>query len=172
MKNIEISDKNYERLGGHAKVFETPDGVISRLLDYFEQGSTGMTESKQSIPSLTQSRSYSKYLFEEELYGKGRLVLAVMKSYCNKHQEISIDELKEIFPDHLQGSIGVFSPVSRAIKIRDNGPRKQKRHFIKPEEIISISDGDIAVCTEWGAGNIDNFIEQSKKQDFNIEIQQ
>jgi len=173
METIKIGDETYRRLGVHARGFETPDSVITRLLDYFDQ--QGLSElpdaqSSASAPTRLQGKSYSKYEFEGQMLGKGRLVLAVIKSYCKKHPDVTFRELIEAFPNHLQGSIGVVAPISKAIEIVERSPRKQRRHFIKPSEIIKISDGDVAVCTEWGSGNIDNFVDHAEMLGFRINL--
>jgi len=172
METIKISDETYQRLGVYARGFETPDSVITRLLDYFDlQGEPELPDSKTTgAIQSQQGRSYAKYHFEGQLLGKGRLVLAVIKSYCQKHADLSYEALKDAFPDHLQGSLGVIAPLSKAIEIVEKSPRKQRRHFIKPDEMVSLVGGDIAVCTEWGAGNIDNFIEHAKSYGCEIDL--
>jgi hypothetical protein len=170
METIKISDESYTRLGVHANGFETPDSVITRLLDFFDHQGMSELPAGEPVADVTQQgRSYSKYQFEGELYGKGRLVLAVVKAHCEKHSDLSLDGLKDAYPDTLQGSVGVVTTISKALEIVERSPKKQKRHFIKPEELISVADGDIAVCTEWGSGNIDNFIERARLHGFDIQ---
>ena len=40
---------------------------------------------------------------------------------------------------------------------------------MKDNEIIQIADADIAVSTEWGKGNIDNFILAARDQGMEID---
>lgn len=105
------------------------------------------------------SKDTTKYLFKGRTYGKSRLVLAVVSDYVNTHREMSFDNLKEIFPDSLQGSLGVFATHDSAIK-REDG----RRYFTNGDEVLVTSDNiQIAVCNQWGASyNIEKFIKAAK----------
>ncbi|MBT3205207.1 MAG: hypothetical protein HOM14_03905 [Gammaproteobacteria bacterium] len=168
--NIEISEETYNLLGKYAEGFETPESVIKRLLNFYEKTNSNQLSGESSkIQSIVNTRKYTKYEFKDGQFGKGRLVLAVLKTYCHQNQDITFDELKMQFPKHLQGSHGVFAPLQDAKRIADD--TGHKRHFIKNDEIISLKDGEIAVCTEWGVGNIDDFIDQAISLGYEIKIQ-
>ena len=64
--------------------------------------------------------------------------------------------LKGVFNDGLQGSTGVIAtPIEARNKRRD----AEKRFFVK--DALYLKDGkEIWVCTQWGVGNIDRFIEK------------
>ena len=170
--NIEISEETYNQLSVHAEGFETPESVIKKLLDFFENTNLDNSheENMTKVNTIVNSRQYTKYRFNNRIFGKGRLVLAVIQSYCSENQDISFNELEMHFPKHLQGSHGVFAPLHNAKLIADS--TGHKRHFIKENEIISIKDGEIAVCTEWGAGNIDSLINTALSLGFEIEVQE
>ena len=108
--------------------------------------------------NLSSSRDFSKYIFNGMMLKKNRLVLEVVKHYVANHPNISYAELEAAFPKRYQGAKGVFTTVETAQAGRDI------RHFIKPEEIIQLSDCQIAVCTQWGKGNIENFIKLAKEK--------
>lgn len=116
--------------------------------------------------NLNSTRDTTKYSFQDEKYGKGRLVLAVLKDYCQKNPNITFSELENVFPKHLQGSKGVFSTLEEANQIRASSGRK--RHFLEPEELIATLDSTIAVSDQWGIGNISKFIERAKSQGYKI----
>ncbi|MDJ0845055.1 hypothetical protein [Crocosphaera sp.] len=117
------------------------------------------------------SRNYdrTKYKFKDNIYGKNRLVLAVVKDYVENHPNIQYSELKTAFPDNLQGSkFGVILTLEEAKKIQET--TGYKRHFIKDEQVINLANNlKIAVSTQWGIGNIHNFIQTAKKLGFKIE---
>ena len=92
------------------------------------------------------------YIFNGNTYGKGRLVLAVIEQYVCDNPGISKEELEERFPTVLQGSIGVFSSIEEAEE-----KYKSKRHFVKSP--IKLSNATIAVCSQWGIGNIELFLQ-------------
>ncbi|REL34698.1 hypothetical protein [Thalassotalea euphylliae] len=107
----------------------------------------------------SNSKDTTKYLFDGEEYGKGRLVLAVIQRHIELNSEISYAELAKQFPKRCQGSKGVFTSATEANEIYTSTGRK--RHFIAPEELIELSDSTIAVCTQWGVKNIDKFISRA-----------
>ena len=114
----------------------------------------------------------SKYLFNGTHYGKGRLVLAVVKQYVEDNSSTSFSGLEKIFPKSCQsaslkgkGVLGVFTTIENAKEIAQT----RKRHFLRSEELIKLEDDSIiAVCTQWGIGNIDKFIEIARVLGYQI----
>lgn len=109
------------------------------------------------------SKDHSRYIFNGQEFGKGRLVLAVIKDYVRNNPAISYNELKTKFPDNLQGT-ETFTTIEHAIGKRD------RRNFLKEDELIPLIDETIAVSTEWGAHNIGRFLKQCEKLGIEIEI--
>lgn len=102
-------------------------------------------------------RDFTKYTFNGSTYGKNRLVLAVIKDYVSKNLDITFSSLEKIFPKTLQGS-ETFTTEEIAKNKRD------RRNFIKPEELITLKDSVIAVSTQWGRGNIERFVKHAIKK--------
>ena len=161
---IRVPLKIYERLEQHANGFDTPANVIERLLNFYD-GIENTTSSDEG-DVVKSKRNISKYTFENNPYGKGRLVLAVVKSYVSNKLGTSFNDLQELFPKHLQGSSCVFNLYSDAQDVYER--TGHKRHFIKSDEIIKLSDCEIAVSTEWGKGNIDDFIAATQSLGYEI----
>lgn len=109
----------------------------------------------------------TKYLFNQSKLGKSRLVLEVIKFYVDNHGKVSFNELASIFPLNLQGIQGVFKTIEEATEIYNK--TGHKRHFIKPNEQIKLSDSIIAVSNQWGIGNITGFINHAKELGYKIE---
>lgn len=63
-----------------------------------------------------------------------------------------------VFPKGLQGSIGVVKPV-KDTHINCQDPQKI---FLDNDSIIHTTTEDCAVCSQWGIGNINNFIDKAK----------
>lgn len=99
----------------------------------------------------------SKMRFEGKSYGKGRMVLAVVQSYAKKHPHLTASELRAQFPDELH-SLGVVQPV-RVAKAKS---RKHRRFFLRDSEVIKLRDRTVAVCSDFGATNIDKFLERAR----------
>ncbi|MBQ1196937.1 MAG: hypothetical protein IIX44_11900 [Clostridia bacterium] len=109
--------------------------------------------------TASQGKDFSKYLFEGKTYGKSRLVLAVVQKYVEDYHPATFEELEEAFPGSLQGSLGTVKRIEDVPdKYKGNGG--VKRYFIKEDEIIYLSSGEqVIVCTQWGASNLEKFIE-------------
>jgi RecB family endonuclease NucS len=108
------------------------------------------------------AKDYSKYEFRGKEYKKNRYVLAVLKTYVEEHPSITFAELKSVFPDKLiyPNKLGVFTTQKEAEEIVARTGRT--RHFLKPEELIHLTDQTISVCNQWGTGNIENFAQHAR----------
>ncbi len=167
-QNIKISDELYSRLAKHAEGFDTPVNVIERLLNHYE----GIPEAEISRGNNNWNsrgqKDTSKYLFNGNKYGKGRLVLAVVKEYISQNSDVSFSDLLSKFPKHLQGSTGVIDNHDVVQEKFKN--IRHKRHFLESDEIIQLSDCSAVVSTEWGIANIENFISQAESLGFSIDF--
>lgn len=112
-------------------------------------------------------RDTSKYLFNGESLGKGRLVLAVVKRHCEKNPSITFSQLEKTFPKNCQGSSGVFTTFENASDVLASSGRK--RHFLNADELIQIEGATIAVSSQWGIGNIEKFISCANQEGYLIE---
>lgn len=123
------------------------------------------------------ARDITKFSFNgKDKLAKNRLVLEVIKQYVDSQQEVSYTELKKVFPDKLQGSIGVIKNEQDLIqweKNKKDSNKRKNRFFTDEKDIIRLVNNEkIYVCTEWGAGekeNILSFINHVKnKLDYKI----
>ena len=107
---------------------------------------------------------YSRYCFQGEMYGKSQLVLAVVKAYVKDNPSITYSTLKSIFYDRLQGSTGV---VATPDEVRAKRKDPEKRYHTK--HTIYLKNEAVWVSTQWGIGNIDNFINRAISLGYKIE---
>lgn len=114
----------------------------------------------------SSAKDTTKYIFNGASHGKGRLVLAVLKKYVEDNPQVTYSELESIFNKNLQGSSGVFSTQHDAEEIYAKTSRW--RHFLKPEELIRLTDSTIAVSSQWGVGNIDRLIKKARELGYKI----
>ena len=117
------------------------------------------------------SKDYSKFRFNGYSYNKGRLVNAVIKKLIEDKPQTTFSELKQIFPEKIQGSsMGVFDIKEKAEEIYRRTNRI--RYYIKPDEVIQLADKVlISTSTQWNSENIKTFIEYSKKQGYSITVE-
>jgi len=114
-------------------------------------------------------KDYSKYTFKGTQYGKGRLVQAVVKDYVQTNPGISFEELFLVFPHELaRHKFGVFDRIEVAEKYFIDSGNKYKRFYMNEEDIITLSDAKIVVCSQFGKDNMDPFLEACKKLELEI----
>lgn len=107
------------------------------------------------------NKDFSKYKFNGNEFGKGRLVLEVVAYYCKNNTDVNALNLKNKFPKDLQPRLDIVILFSEF----DNNPNLMIRYFTKENEIITLNNGEkVVVCNQWGVGNIDNFINYAKKE--------
>lgn len=148
------------------------DFQISIATD-LERNSTFILDRPNTIGSSTlrnvdrAGQDTTKYLFNGTIYGKGKLVLAVVKKYMQDNPATSAQLLLTVFPKELQGSRGVVKLVSEThINCQD----PEKRFFLRPNDIIQTATQECAVCSQWGIGNIDRLINKARSLGMKIDI--
>ena len=115
------------------------------------------------------ARDTSKYYFKNEFYGKGRLVLEVIKDFVDRNKAIGYSALLEAFPKELQGTYGAFDVLSSLERNGEGAGLERSRYFQKADEVIRIAENlEIVVCSQWGKGNIERFIERARELGFDI----
>lgn len=116
----------------------------------------------------TKKKDYTKYILngdKKHLFGKGRLVLEIIKRYLESHPEISFDELRKVFPDSLRKTkFALLHVVELSSKVKPE--HRYSRYF---KETLSCNDGEVVVSSQWGIGNIDYFIQEVEKLGYTID---
>ena len=104
-------------------------------------------------------------------FEEGKLALAVLQDYCSKN-ECTFNELKEIFPDEVQGdkdyikqkiggNTGVFDTFVEA---------KDREDYFASLAPITIKDATIVVSNSWGERNLPIFIEKAEAVGYTISL--
>ena len=118
--------------------------------------------------AIESTRDKTKYLFNDKLLGKGRLVFEVVKHYTATNEHLTFEELQNKFPSNLQGSTGVINSLD-FVNQKYSGSKK-KRHFVDNDDILVSADGiQFVVSTEWGIGNINNIVELARNENYDIQ---
>ena len=114
-----------------------------------------------------RQRDLTKYRFNGTLYGKGRLVHAVVKAFLQDKPKTTFEDLKIAFPDSCQGSWGVIALQEKGQEVFDRSGHY--RYFIDESDELTTGDQKrIVGCNEWGVGNIGRFIERAQDLGFQI----
>ncbi len=115
--------------------------------------------------TASSSRDMTKYQFLGKVYNKRQLVLAIVTHYFQTHPNATFDQLRQIFPDTIHNSYGVVALLDSA-KARGGA----RRYFLNEEQLLKTEEGKtIAVCNQWGIGNISPILEIAKSQGYQIE---
>ena len=116
--------------------------------------------------AVRSSRDTTQYEFLGQVYNKRNLVLAVVTYYLHEHPQLTLDELRQIFPDSLHSSFGVIALMEKALE------KGQKRYFLDESQILRTGDNQtVAVCNQWGIGNIGPFLDIAKQLGYDITVQ-
>lgn len=102
------------------------------------------------------NRDFSKFEFKGEIYNKARLVNKVIRTFVEEDPSISFAELESSFPQNIQGSSGIFDKEENAQEVYNR--TGHKRHYLKSDELIKLSDSIIATSNQWGLSNITKFV--------------
>ena len=144
-----------EDMGGIEVTKEIDDEISEEIVDI-----------EDSSIHRNKQKDYSQYSLDgQQPYGKGPLVLAVVKAYIEKHPNITLKELQTVFPKYLQGGTGVVETYEY-FKLKYADPKK--RCFANNNDLINLKGEKIAVCSQWGISNINDFIEKARKLGFDI----
>ena len=118
---------------------------------------------------------FTKYIFNEKEYGKGKLVLAVVRQYIADNN-VDYSTLLEVFPSALQGGFGVFISEENAENKLEDGNYVGDRYFVKDNEKLTTADGvKIYVSNQWGTkengpGNFDRFLDKAVELGYDIHV--
>ena len=131
------------------------------------QSQTRWSENSIATARSNNSRRRGKsYSFEGVIaHNKRRFVFEVVKYYIHSNPSISYDELIKQFPPELNynkanGVIQLYSNVERKCEINH---KTRNYFFLKPEDILELSDGTkVVVHSQWG-DDFSNFLEVARK---------
>jgi len=113
------------------------------------------------------SKDYTRYIFNGSSFNKRKLVLAVIQKWVDENDPKSLSDLLQVFPQEVRGS-GLFVSEQDAKEIYER--QNIYRHFLGENEILEFQDSTrYAISNQWGKGNIERFIEQSRKIGYAIE---
>lgn len=161
---LDQSDKDilFRQLDSFAKIVRADLDLPHTSLDLDPEL---VSEMKATVVAASKTtRNYDKYEFSGEVYGKGRLVLAVVQKVAKERNVNSFDDLETLFPKSWQ-SLGKIRKSKQAgvVFSKEDADQNELRHFSRPDEVIQLTNGDCAVVNnQWGVDNVEYFIEQAK----------
>ena len=142
---------------------------VRAALNIFGEAMRGEEYEKvKVVRAATPGKDFSKYAFEGNIYGKSRLVLAVVRKYVEEHRPATFDELEDAFPSSIHGSLGVVRRIED-VSDKYKGVGGIKRYFV--EDVICLASGEqVIVCTQFGVTNTEKFVDHAmNKLGYSIE---
>lgn len=131
------------------------------------EGKKKKTPAVKKDPNAPRIRDRRGYEFNGEVYGKGPLVLAVIRHHVENNPDINYNKLKSAFPDELLKSYGIFKRLDQA----QEASKKRKRYFLKETQLVSVGDCKVAVCNQFTSSNIGAFLEKAREMGYEIKEQ-
>lgn len=126
------------------------------------------TEVKAEPAKKTVGRNTGTFKFNGTSYNKGKLIHAVVVAHVAKNKNITLNKLKEAFPDTLLKRFGIFQTVENA---REISGAKYDRYFFKDEMQIKLKDAVLVTCNQITGENILPFLEAAATLGYTIEAE-
>ena len=149
----------------HEKNKDLFDAVLTALANDEELPDADRKKIKDAIAATKKE----KYLFNDQEYGVGPLVLAVVKKYNEDYKPKDFSELENAFPKKLLKGKNVVQLLS-ATSEEDRGEKGgRKRYFSNADQIIKVNGAvEVLVSNQWTKELIPEFIKQATKLGYTI----
>lgn len=149
-----VTDEQYRKLENRVDELEKKLLLLSKQYSSLYMKKDVLQMSGSSSSPEKNRRDTTRYTFDDHVYCKRDLVLACVRKYADDHPGITGAELTEVFPDYVQGSLGIVRKVIEAERYSNaNG-----RFFFSDSDILYLPDGRFVVCAQWDKNNIDRFV--------------
>ena len=111
-------------------------------------------------------KDITRYKIDGRMLNKRQLVLECIQKYVREHPEITFHEMQEIFPDYIQGSLGVLRSVEEAERYKD----ATGHYFFEDANIVTLKGMQYVICKDWTVKNINRFINVMRSLGQEIDI--
>ena len=158
-----VTDSQYKELEKRVEELE-------KKLNYMSQQFSRLMflGDKPSDPvriSVESKKDTTKYLLDNKLYCKRRVAYECVRKYVDENDIKTYDEIIKVFPDHLQGSLGVIKPIEMAEKYSN----AHRRFYFSDEDILLFDDKRYVVCSQWEKKNISKLLKVASDLGYQIQ---
>ena len=123
-----------------------------------------LKKTKKDIAPPQSRKDVTRYLFQGKQLNKRQLVLECIKQYITDTNITDATVLIELFPDHLQGSMGVI----RAVEEAERYLNATEHYFFGDNDVLHLDTGLYVVSKDWTYKNIGQFIEVMETAGYSI----
>jgi hypothetical protein len=122
--------------------------------------------------TMKSARDFTQYTFDGQTFGKGRLVLALIRRYIADHPGTDFAALREAFPDALQADSPLQFSTAQVVvaKLADVADGDRQRFFDKADELIDVADAKVVVSREWNRHNILNVLARAESLGYQVKL--
>ena len=158
-----VTDEQYRELLEKYNELNKKYAQMSRDIAAIKM-SIDVVKARRNTDNDIVQKDITRYSFQGKTFNKRRLVLECIKQYIMDTGTNKADALLELFPEHIQGSLGVIRRAEEAEKYEGAA----ERYFFNDDEVLDLDTGIYVVSKDWTINNIDRFINQMKKLGYEI----
>lgn len=159
-----VTDAQYKELQQQVKELEKRIDFLSiqmsRMMFKSEASSTAVSTTCRSL----SKRDVTKYKFKGKLYCKRRIAYVCVMTYIQENNIKEYNDVIKVFPDYLQGSLGVVKPIELAEKYAN----AHRRYYFADDDIIYLSGRQYVVCSQWEKKNIHRILSVAQELGYDI----
>ena len=173
--------------GNYCIGYDAPQLVKDRWLDYVKNSKTLDGRKLHLFDTLMETDAY---LYENELYEDDDLVWQVMKDYTESHPELTLDEIKDAFPNYLNKDFTMYDvwpkadsyeAAKKAFESRDRSHLRnnianklrdgdETRFCYEEDQILHAADTDFVISDYWHPDSMPGFLEAAADAGIKIEL--
>ncbi|SDB25185.1 hypothetical protein SAMN02910317_01222 [Ruminococcaceae bacterium FB2012] len=159
-----ISDSQFNELKNQVLTLENEVKRLSREISRLLLKGDANNYNVSPVNNLSK-KDTTKYRFEGKVYCKRRVVYACIKKYITDHNITAYQDLISVFPDYIQGSLGMIKTADEA-NLYSNAHR---RFYFCDDDIVILDGKPHVICSQWEKKNIERFLKVAEKLGYEIE---
>ena len=158
-----VTDSQYKELKEQVKELERRiDNLSLQLSRLILKNDVSKVQTNRKELS---KKDTTKYLFDNKILCKRRIAYECVKKYVVDNNIVSYSELLRVFPDYLQGSLGVVKPI----EIAERYSNAHRRYYFGDEDILQFEGKKYVVCSQWEKKNINRILKVASTLGYQIQ---
>ena len=149
-----VTDKQYQELSKKCEELERKYAQMSRDIASIKMA-LDIKKTRKAETQMPARKDITRYHFDGKQTNKRHLVLNCIKKYIQDSGIHDAEKLLEIFPDYIQGPLGVI----RAVEDAEKYSSPEDRYFFADNDVLRLQTGIFVISKDWTVNNIGKFIE-------------
>lgn len=160
-----VTDRQFKELQAKFSELEAKYAQMSKDLAAIQM-KLDITKAKKKEPIPEVQKDITRYNFKGKQLNKRQLVLACIKTYISDKDITDPTELLSVFPDFIQGSLGVIRKATEAEQYKD----ARNHYFFDDADILMFGEEYYVISKDWTAKNITRFIDIMETLGYEINL--